>query len=418
MRITSILCSFVLLFSFVLVFGNEGIVRIPIKRIDTPPALSKKRGDITYIGETNNGDKSYVGPITIGTPPQSFRVVFDTGSSNLWIPSINCNNSNNACTGKNFYNHQQSSTYSPNGQPLSITYGTGAMTGQLSIDSMSIGGINVRAQTFGEAINLASTFNGVGFDGILGLAYQNLAADGVTPVVDNMVNQGLLAFNSFSVYLDSTPGDALSTLILGGTDNRYYQGAITYVPVIPYSGLLLYYTVQMDGIVVNGQEVTGCSANNPCNAIIDTGTSLIVAPNPGASNLINAIGTVNANCAGVANLPTLNINFNGATFALPPSTYVLKVNNVCSLGISASSGNALWIFGDTFIRNYYTIFDRQNQRVGFAQLSATPPATVPVGPITETNQAAPLTNDIHHGAASQWQPMFFIIIGIVVMMIL
>jgi len=232
---------------------------------------------------------------------------------------------------------------------------------------------------FGEATTLAAFFAGQPMDGILGLAFVGLAADGVTPVVDNMITQGFLTSSVFSVYLDSTSGDSKSTIIFGGIDTRYYTGSISYVPILPYknTNTLLYYTVAMTSILINGAEVTTCTVANPCLPIVDTGTTLIVPPDAINTAIINAIGTVNANCNGVANLPTLYFSFNGVTLALPSSTYVLKHSATnCELGFPAIGGGTTdnsWILGDAFIRNFYTIFDRSQNRVGFATLNTVIP---------------------------------------------
>ncbi|MBN3287235.1 PKP1 protein, partial [Polyodon spathula] len=78
----------------------------------------------------NDLDIEYYGVISIGTPPQSFNVLFDTGSANLWVPSVYC--SSYACSNHNKFNPSQSSTYQALNTALSITYGTGSMTGFLA----------------------------------------------------------------------------------------------------------------------------------------------------------------------------------------------------------------------------------------------------------------------------------------------
>ncbi|VDN43471.1 unnamed protein product [Gongylonema pulchrum] len=71
-------------------------------------------------------DLEYLGNITIGTPPQYFQIVLDTGSSNLWIPSASCTSL--SCTVHNQLNETASSTYANNGTSWHIGYldGSGA----------------------------------------------------------------------------------------------------------------------------------------------------------------------------------------------------------------------------------------------------------------------------------------------------
>jgi len=312
----------------------------------------------------NYNDTEYIGNITIGTPPQTFRVVFDTGSSNLWIPSAPCSDA--GCQGKLKYNHGASSTYVANGESISIQYGTGSMDGYLSQDSVGVSVLNVQNQVFGEATSLADFFAGQPMDGILGLAYPSIATDSVTPVFDNMISQQLVSKPIFSVFLDSTPDDTKSAIILGGVDSNYYQGDFTYVPVSAQN----YWTVKLNGVAVGGKSVA-CSGFFGCKAIIDTGTSLIVGPQSGINSILNGI-TIDPNCQGIESLPNITFKLDSHSFDIPPSVYVIKEETdsgvQCAPGLAGQELLPLWILGDTFIRNFYTVFDRGQNQVGFAQL--------------------------------------------------
>jgi len=186
-----------------------------------------------------------------------------------------------------------------------------------------------------------------------------------------------------------------------------------------------YWQIALTGIKVNAQETTGCSTTAPCGAIVDTGTSLIIGPAAGgANNLIAAVGQVPANCQGVNNLPTITFSLNGQLLSLPPSVYVLNQGGQCFLGIQASTTLNFWILGDSFMRNYFTVFDRGTNQVGFAALAGqTPlangaPAPAPGEPFPSLPPppsvppvAAPVVQSVNAKATTTNTP---VIIGVVI----
>ncbi|NXH29374.1 CATD protein, partial [Myiagra hebetior] len=324
----------------------------------------------------NYMDAQYYGPISIGMPPQNFTVIFDTGSSNLWVPSVHCSIMDIACMVHHKYDSSKSSTYVKNGTKFAIRYGTGSLSGFLSEDTVMIGDMKIAHQTFGEATKQPGiTFIAAKFDGILGLGYPRIAVEGVEPVFDNIMEQHLISKNIFSFYLNrdtsSTPG---GELILGGIDPKYFKGSFSWYNVTRKA----YWQIHMDGVdVANGVSV--CQGG--CEAIVDTGTSLITGPTKEVKKIQEAIGAKPlvkgeyvVPCDSVPTLPNITMVLGGKGYQLTGEQYILKVGTgsamVCMSGFSGLDipppGGPLWILGDVFIGPFYTVFDRDVNRVGFA----------------------------------------------------
>lgn len=313
---------------------------------------------------TNFMDAQYFGEIEIGTPPQKFKVVFDTGSSNLWIPSKKCKSI--ACYVHHKYNSANSSTFKQNGEEFKIQYGSGGVEGILSADVVSVAGEKLKATdfTFGESTKLKGpSFIAARFDGILGMGFNTISVKKLPTYVEVLHEQKQLPNAAFSFYFTKKSGEAGSSLVLGGASQKYYDGEMKYYNLLSET----YWVAPMESISVNGTTI------KVGKGIMDTGTSLIVGSPKIIDQINKQIGTVDPTCKGIENLPTLNFNFNGDAYTLKGEDYVLRVS---ALGqeqcLSGFMGMALpWddtlIVGDVFLRTYYTEFDMTNNRIGIAK---------------------------------------------------
>ena len=343
-------------------------------------------GKLSSLGRTveplsNYMDAQYYGSIGLGTPEQSFKVIFDTGSSNLWVPSRKCWSP--ACWVHSTYDSRKSSSYIKDDRALEIRYGSGSMKGFLSADVLNIAGAKVTNQTFGEATSLPGiTFVAAKFDGILGMGFDTISQDAVKTPFHNMIDQKLVSEPVFSFYLnreqEKTPG---GEIIFGGVDKKYVDGEISYTPVTKAG----YWQFKMDSVELRGKnssstvnlEVNACQGG--CQAIADTGTSLIAGPKKEIMQLNEKLGAIPIvggeyvlPTCDLDSLPDLVFKIEGKEFPLKPQEYVLEISQmgkkICLSGLFGMDipKNPLWILGDVFIGPYYTVFDYGNKRLGFA----------------------------------------------------
>lgn len=309
------------------------------------------------IDLTNYRNTEFYGPITIGTPPQTFNVIYDTGSSNLWVPA-------KKFEGHAVYDHSASSTYVKNGTRFDIRYGSGPVSGFVSADTVTFGGVTVKKQLFAEITEVT----GLGpaydkFDGILGLGFDSIAVNQIPTLFGRLVATKAIEEPVFSFYLGT---DADGELMVGGSDPERYTGSISWVPLESKT----YWQVALDAFTVDGPGGK-VGASGRASAIVDTGTTLLVLPPKTLLRVGKAVGATYDSQSGIFVLPSCSVNapdivitLNGKDFPLTSKDYIFNDNGTCFVG--AMAGDDLIILGDVFIRKYYTIFDWGNSRVGLA----------------------------------------------------
>lgn len=316
----------------------------------------------------------YYGTVSIGSPAQDFQVIFDTGSSNLWIPKVGCTHCGIPIIApKHKYDHSKSSSFAEDGGDFEITYGSGSVSGFFSKDDVTLADdIVVSGQRFAEvqdAGGLGMAYSLGKFDGILGLGFTSISIDHTPTVFENAIKQNVVDQPVFSFYLgDNAPGE----LTFGGYDTSKFEGDLVYVKLLAAT----YWEIALDGIKAGDYSSEGTD-DKKITAIVDSGTSLIAGPKAEIQKLAttvgatpNIMGEYTIDCAKVEDLPDIVFKIDGNDYTIAGKDAVIQAQNTCLfafVGMDFPPPGPQWILGDVFMRQYYTVFNYVDKTIGFAK---------------------------------------------------
>jgi len=332
---------------------------------------------------TDFSNNQYIGEIGLGTPPQIARVIFDTGSSDLWIPAGGCL----GCSDSTAIKQSKSTTYHFLDEPFEVTYGSGKVLGYEAVDNLVIGGLTCQNVHYGEVVQEEDFPRVNAMDGIAGLAFRGLSALTKPTILELLFQQNPTIQPFFSVFLSTNPSDFThpSHLWFGGYNLDIVGENATwhYSPVVRRSyDTFTYWEVKMSSFQIrnpqnnygNSSDVIfeACSAG--CFAIIDTGSSGIGVPELFFYDIVNAV-TKDLDCNGLTCFNTQITDFPELYFIVEPDLVLpLRPNDYvgcssfgeCIYKIQPVVGASHWILGAVFLEAYYTLFDYENKRIAFA----------------------------------------------------
>ncbi|KAG0277656.1 hypothetical protein BGZ96_002782 [Linnemannia gamsii] len=324
-----------------------------------------------------NEDVSYTITVGLGTPVTNVSLIFDTGSSNLWVKST-------------AYNPLNSRTANYLGETFSIQYGSGNASGKEYTDVASLG-----CYKFTQEFGVSSNFSGFSstVQGLVGFGPDDLSTnvtstgEKVLTPVDNLYSTHQISSNVIGVWFQPiTNGGIQETngeITFGGHDSTKYYGKITYVPITTASPASEYWGIDIAEIAFGTTKVT-----STIHGIVDTGTTLILLSSAATSSLYEQIPGAKVDNdttlyiippAEVPKLKDITFNIGHRVFVLTPAQYTVPQNQVANIGgkvgttyswISSLGDNEsglAFILGQKFLENFYSVYDTTHKRVGLAR---------------------------------------------------
>lgn len=323
--------------------------------------LKKAGGGSRVVHKT-----AFFGEVSVGTPPQVFSVVFDTGSGNLLLPSQDCESI--ACKSHSRFNESDSSTKSriacnkvSEDDQISIIFGTGEVLGHCVQDQVCFGDVCHQSSFVSATFESASPFNDFSFDGVLGLGLPSLSQGPEFNLMAGLVGASNLRLPVFTVFLSDDDSES-SEVSFGQIKMEHLASDIFWVDVKRDSG---YWEIQIDDVTLDGKPLGLCEG---CHVAVDTGTSELAGPTSVVDRLARKIN-LSPDCSNFEDLPKLGFKIGDQLLELEPRDYVDQATGICDialmpLDIDPPKG-PLFVLGIPFLTRYYTIYDISRRKVGF-----------------------------------------------------
>lgn len=266
-------------------------------------ALNRESVPVIRNNVTVSHKTSYSGKISIGKPAQEFRVVFDTGSAHIVVPSEDC--FNETCREHKRYNIRASTTsmaINGDGSPVpedelcdqvTIGYGTGSVKGEFSDDYVCPGEPTeeedppcVKSAVVMAVEMTNNPFQSFNFDGIFGLALDSLAMTPEFSFLTRLAGHAGDTSQQFGVFLTHEEEGEQSEIALGGHNTNKLLSPLQWVSVARQQ--MGYWQVYVKEVRIGGKVVESCR-DGTCRAIVDTGTSHIGVPGPDLREFVEGL---------------------------------------------------------------------------------------------------------------------------------
>lgn len=322
---------------------------------------------------TNVHKTAYFGQIELGTPRQSFWVVFDTGSGNLLVPASDCKS--DACHAHAQFYQTRSTTarrvrcdgsHTAEGDTpkdeVNIIFGTGEIWGRCIEDNVCIHGVCTRTSFISSTYESSSPFRAFSFDGVLGLGLPVMSQGIGFNLLDRMSHEQTLKHSLFGVYLSEDPAES-SEITFGEANHAHIDSHIFWVPVARDSG---YWEVPVRDVTLDNHPQEICQN---CFAAIDTGTSELAGPSMVVDMLARRLDVL-TDCSNYNKLPRLGFVIGNHILNLEPRDYLDANSGSCQLSLMALDvpppKGPLFVLGIPFLQKFYTVYNHATMSVGFA----------------------------------------------------